>query len=430
MTAFHDDDLRAMLEARADRLAPGASHEVMAGVRDHIREPRQGAAFSVLPVLTGRSPAFGAGWAAAAMIAVLAIVVMATRPQVAGPSPSAGGAGPSGVIGSPSASSPAVSSSPDALDRTISITQLRGAVNDGSADGKLFEVATTLEESPNIFCAQDPCAKQYDLAFVGGVITDERPGLSVKPARPDEASVPFEGTFVVTPWKGSLVLLGMLDGSLDKPVDAGSVASSSVNAGPGVIGIAAVSGRLVWEGAACPTQLPGDSFCDQFLLSYIRALAPGTALVPVGVVDPMLGVDLSQVDQVDGPFLVQTGTGARPTVFARYDASEVHIVRAPTVACDVPAGTVLPSCRRLMQLALERWSVAGEVSSVEVHQGPWTCPAIGTCHDVPAAQSAYVVVHASMGDWFVGLAFDERGNGLDVMPMPLASASPGISPGS
>ena len=117
MSGFDDDALRDMLTSRADRLTPNAPGEVMVRVRAEVRGPRQGAAFSVLPVLTGRSPAMGAGWAAAIMVAVLVMVIVGTRPATVA-TPSSAGAGTTVVSPSVSPSSLPSATRPEDRFRT------------------------------------------------------------------------------------------------------------------------------------------------------------------------------------------------------------------------------------------------------------------------------------------------------------------------
>jgi hypothetical protein len=354
-------------------------------------------------------------------MAVLLLVVLATRPQAASPTPSAGASAPAGIVGSPSA---APLGTPTRTPH-VTVAQLHGIVNGGTADGQLFEITSTLEESSNIFCAQDPCAKQYELLLVGGVITDERNGLFVKPARPSDGSTPIDGTFVVTPWKGSLVLLGQLQGSLDQPVDPRTLTPKYVDQGTGVIAIAPVSGRLTYVPAECPTVLPGATGCgnsQSVLLAFVGSGASADPL-PVSQTEPTLGVDLATANSVDGPFLVRTGEGSRLTLIARYDQAAVTIVDAPTVTCDVAAGSSLPSCRQLLRLTIDESAVQyGDVQSVEIHQGAWTCPAGAMCSSVPPEQRAYAVVHASSGVWTIGMAFDTTRAPIDIVPILVASS--------
>ena len=61
MSELRDEQLAALLEARADRVPPRVGHEVLAAVVEEIRGPTGGGAFAVLPVLTGARGGEGSG---------------------------------------------------------------------------------------------------------------------------------------------------------------------------------------------------------------------------------------------------------------------------------------------------------------------------------------------------------------------------------
>lgn len=422
-----DDALRAMLTTRADRIAATAADEIMQAVRAEVRGPRQGAAFSVLPVLTGRSPAIGAGWAAAAMIAVLVMVVVATHPPGTTPSasPSRGAASASALVGP----TPWPSAAPSGAH--ISITDLRRDLNDGtSADGHLFLVNGTLQGPLLLTCPNDPCAAEYTLEFVGSVVTDQRPGQPVTPARPADGSAPLTGTFLVVPWRGTLILVGRMEGSLGSPVAVSTLTNSYMPSDPGgTIALQAVSGQIAVERVACPTVVPGPSSCTP---AYVLSdpAAPGAGSTNVRMASPALGID-EGVNPISGPFLVRTGTGSQPEVVGRYDQGAIPTVDLPAVTCDLPTSTTLPSCSSLVTLAFEGLNGLGDLTSVEVHQGAWACrPADPIlCPSVPPTQSAYVLIHASLGDWTIGLSFDAKGNPISIVPMPPTLPSAPESPG-
>ena len=421
MSGFDDDALRDMLTSRADRLTPNAPGEVMVRVRAEVRGPRQGAAFSVLPVLTGRSPAMGAGWAAAIMVAVLVMVILGTRPATVA-TPSSAGAGTTVV--SPSVSPSASSATTPSLPTTMALADLRRAVTDRSLDGRLVLVDTTLLASYTS-CATDPCSPQYQLQFVGPVTTDARPGQPVVPGRPADGTPPLVGTFVIVPWQGTLILVGRLEGSLGSPVSWTTITTGYVPPDPGSeIAIQAVTGWLIRNVAVpCPSVASGDAGCgpvDQLADGPVGNGGPAT-IPRVDV--PALGIDAS-ANPVAGPFLVRTGTGVGLEIVGRYDLGAYTAVATPTVTCDIPTATTMPPCDKLVTLAIEGLPAGGVVMAVEVHQGAWDCPSSGLCASVPPDQRAFVIVRTTAGDWEVGLSFDAHGIGVDAVPMPLASSYP------
>jgi len=516
MSVLDDDTLRAMLADRADRLSPNTAGEVMVHVRAEVRGPRQGAVFSVLPVLTGRSPAIGAGWAAAAMIAVLVMVMVATRPSVAAPSLAV--TTPSVAIGS-AAATPLPSGIPKrtavelagahvqgpsinplselvgatagayrdlatsgALDggvpvdptrlvwavtftgferQTIYVDFFTGAylgmqhdlspsdpaqsfpvatpqispndllrvVNDGSYDGRLVLVNSTLRGIPSPVCNPAPCPPGFALDFVGRVVTTPNSSQPVVPAAPEAGSVPLTGTFVVVPWKGTLILVGRMEGSLASPVAWTTITSGYVPPDPGAeIAVQAVSGWLTRNVALpCASVASGGSGCGLVDQLTDGPLGSGGLATTPRVDAPALGVDATATG-VAGPFLVRTGTGAGLEIVGRYDVGAYTTVDTPTVTCDIPADSKLPSCDKLVVYALQPLPDGAEMTAIEVHQGDWPCPSDSVCASAPPEQRAWVLVRSTSGDWEVGLTFDAGGYGVDIVQIPLPSGNPAPSP--
>ena len=326
MSGIDDEVLRAMLAERADRVAAGTAGEVMAHVRAEVRGPRQGAAFSVLPVLTGRSPAFGAGWAAAAMIAVLVLAVVATRPPAASPSPaSTGGAS---AASSSSAALPASSATPGptAAPGHVSPAQLRQALAAHALDGRLLLVDSTLRLDTTVrHCPNGGCSPEYDLDLLGPVVTDAQPGQPIAPAQPEVGSTPLSGTFVVVPDLGALILAGRLEGSLASPIALSTLAGYQPSDPGAAVALQAIGGVLFRNSTAqCATAACGPR-------DFITRAGPGTATnaVDVTVATPALGIE-SSAAEVAGPFLVRTGTGQRLEVVGRYDIGAYSLVDFPS----------------------------------------------------------------------------------------------------
>lgn len=497
-----DDALRSMLTTRAERASAGAADEVMRAVRAEVREPRQGATFSVLPVLTGRSPVVGAGFAAAAMIAVLVMVVVATRPPTAAPSASsiasAIAAPTAASVGTPSPSpslpagltqrqavqiaaahvqtlpidplnalisatagayrdvalggavGPAPSIPPSQLvwavtfdtgwyctsgmpghcgvaqatvfidhatgaylgaqtwspsmaSQQITLVDLRRALSDSSLDGHIVLVDGTLQQQRSATCGQPSCPADYALRFVGPVVTEQRPGQPVTPARPGAGSAPLAGTFLVVPWRGTLILVGRMEGSLGSPIAVAALANAYTPSDPAAeIALQAVSGQITAEPMSCPSFVPGASAC---LPAYLLTdpAAPGAAPTPVRMAAPALGVADGRT--VDGPFLVRT-SGSQLQVVGRYDPGAITTVSIPAVTCDLAGATPLLSCDKLVSDTLAALPPSTQVTAVDIAQGaachpPQACP--------PLASSAHATVHTPTGDWRVSLVYDPDG---------------------
>jgi hypothetical protein len=192
----------------------------------------------------------------------------------------------------------------------------------------------------------------------------------------------------------------------------------------GAIALQAINGTLDQD-VAVPCTPNGDCSPPAITWTYPppepNGAAGGARFVLLDT--PALGIDPS-VRKIAGPLLVRAGTGSRPEVVARYDLGTWLTVATPTVTCDVPAETKLPSCDRLITYALQQLPSSADATAIEVHAGDWPCPSGGTCPSAPPDQRASVIVRSPAGDWEVGLSFDARGNGLDIVQMPVASSYP------
>ena len=413
MSGPDDDALRDMLAARADRLSADAANEVMARVRIEVRGPRRGAVFGVLPVLAGRSPAVGAGWAAAAVVAALVMALVATRPPAASPSPPAS-ASAAGVT-APSASAPARSaapspaSSPVAPPRHVSLSELRQALQGGSLDGRLVLADSTLVADATACPAGQNCRAQYSLEFLGPVVTDRRTGEPIVPAAPDAGSTPLTGTFLLVPYRRTLILVGRAEGSLASPVMPSALNGSYQPPDPGgSIALQALDGTLDQD-AHLPCTSNGDCSPPAITWTYPEAQADGAAggaeLVTLEV--PALGIDPS-VRKVPGPFLVRTGAGPRHEVVGRYDIGGYTVVDMPPVTCDLAPGARLPTCAAIVEQAIGAPEPWGAITSVEVGQGAY-CPP-GTACPTVEPDRVHAIVRTTLGDWLVQLGYDAGGN--------------------
>ena len=136
----NDDQIRAMLEARAGGMTPTAEREVLDGARSVIAGPAtetpSGARFGLRPVITHRSRA-PFGLAAVAAAAVVAIAVLGGRPAVQEPAASARTSpdvrGPV-VVGSPLPSGMVVAGT------DLMPSELMTELDAGRLDGKLVVI--------------------------------------------------------------------------------------------------------------------------------------------------------------------------------------------------------------------------------------------------------------------------------------------------
>jgi hypothetical protein len=227
------------------------------------------------------------------------------------------------------------------------------AMTDGSLDGQVLAIDGELK-TVAADCPLDarPCERFYTdglpgvaITWDGGVLgSDGSPGTSVSPT---------SGRLLVTPRRGPLdtkhgylELLGVLDGSLDRPV---SVADLSAAGSNGAVYdpmlVAPVDGWLVDNGPVfCPLIRAGQDpavICPlgQPFLTPAKpdasALPTSPGNVEVSVHPAAAGVGGTPTREA-GPFLVRQGTTCRLgpacslwTVVARYDPAAVRVVLFP-----------------------------------------------------------------------------------------------------
>lgn len=342
MTAPRDDDLTAMLESRADRMPVAAGREVLASVRDEIRGPKSGAAFSVLPVKMTRGMNGPVGWAAIGLVAVLVLAVMGGRLDTEPSAPAGSTGGPGSLVASAEPSASQLAGEVRRLERDRLIL----AVKSGDLDGELIVIqGTAVETGPCVTFGPAPC---LNLAIEGlGGIDVSWDGPWYESVRSPTSIV---GELVVTPRNGALVLLGRLAGDLDRPsplqdeLDQRRLMSRRA---PFVL--TAVTGWLVVGGVhgcaratdSTPCPVPPPRLTD--VEPYPDGILKSTVEVEVGVLESGPGIDIAQV-VTPGPFLYRTVVGSTcrdqgvvcaggPTwsweIVARYDLDGVHRVVLP-----------------------------------------------------------------------------------------------------
>ena len=411
MSELRDGELSAMLEARAGRMPASADREILAAVRDEMRAPSGAGAFAVVPVtIRGRGALPGAGWAAAALVAVLALAVVGGLPR-SSTTPASVAPVPTGSVASASPAPPGGSSGPGvAGPAVVSLTQLDRALADGSLDGRLVLIDSILRRTVAP-CPTDTCPATFGLDLVGQVDTDSRPAQPAAPAQPGPQIGSLGGTWVVVPHSGTLVLVGRLADPVDQPVGW-----SELNSRFGALildratALEPISGWLVdgTDGARVVTESP-----------------PLTDGVPLGgpkaeftLANPALGIDPHAV-VTEGPFLVRLGTGPQPEIVARYQPGSLVTVAMPRVTCaEAPSGASL-QCEDAVAAALAVVPAGAEVTSVEFGYG--TCPPWARCAaGQPEVARGHVVVHlAPPGpDLWVVVVADDAGAVSAWNPIP------------
>jgi hypothetical protein len=265
MTAPPDDELSAMLEARADRMQAAAGREVLAAVREEMRAPRGGARFALLPVVNGRGMNGPVGWAAIGLVAVLVLAVMGGRLGTGPTRPSSGAASvsPPAVAASPDAAGstvPAASTAPATQVAasppipTVTMDQLRTGLADGTLEGWTVLVTGRLELQP--WPCPSPMPEDCYGLQLHGLNGVDVAHAGVMTATEAFARIPGDMTdrpmaFRVT--GGQLALLGWVTQGADAPLTVSRLLQGGPP--PGRAEVAAVDGWLIGGRpslASCP----------------------------------------------------------------------------------------------------------------------------------------------------------------------------------
>lgn len=461
MSEPRDDELRSMLEARADRLPASAVDAVRAAVRDEMRTAPGGATFAVLPVTTrGRGAKAPAGWAALALVAVLVLAVtggrldLGTAPPGSSTAPTAASSGPSLVAVVPggtstSGASPATvapaSPAVSALPRLPIMTaaQLVAALADGSLDGRLVLVAGRLK----VLALPCPYPVPPDCF---GITVSGLDNVSMtwdgKLSRDGAAAMQGGLAFVV---RGStLVFAGRVTSNLSEPLELLQLVDLPVSdTAPDPFALTPVGGWLVVGGIhSCPAMRPGASPCSGPgpRLTDVQPGADGIInsdlQVPVDLAASVPGVRAGSI-VTPGPFLVRTeqAPGCRdlktvdltaclsvkpPTlrVIAGYDPATTVRVSQVQDTCALPGYgvTTTLACDAALVAALDVVPADTSIVSLDFAYGGGCPPWVRCLPGLAITDAGHVVVHvASPGpDLWVVVVADETGVVTAATPVP------------
>ena len=347
-----DDELRAMLTARADRVSPGAARKVLAAVRDAGRGPAGGTGFALLPIAgSGRRGVAPAGWAVAALVAVIAIAVLGGRLERA-PAASVAASDAGATAAAPTGSAePSASGLPEIAGQ-LSVNRLLLGIADRSLDGRIVLVQGELQSVawPCPSGTTEPCTRLFIPGLDGIAVTWDG-GLLAFPisADPRSGSLTVNGTLVVVPRDGRLALLGRLTGDLEHPSSLPDLLyQRRLLPFDDPLALTAVAGWLVVGGIhSCPFLGPGATPCPGSgpLLSdkepFPDGMMTSEVQAPVAIGSSAVGIVEGQV-VTPGPFLYRVAGAAACNdvasscpfswawlVVARYDANQVMRVSIP-----------------------------------------------------------------------------------------------------
>ena len=383
MTGQRDDELHAMLEARADRLPSAAGREVLAAVREESRGPRGGAGFAVLPVTRVHGMNGPAGWAAIGLVAVLVLAVMGGRLDTRPTTPAGSGFASHAASAVPAATALAPAAS------TVTMDQLRAGITDGSLEGHTVLVTGRLEVQampcpypPTIDCFALKLKGLEDVAITHfGLMTQGEAR-----ARIDGDTTDRPMAFRVT--GGQLAMLGWITRGAETPLTVNGLAADS----PGRAEVAIVSGWLIPPptAAECPPPRDPTTPCGRTtpLLSDTPPMPDGTYLYAQGI---NVGLDASVAFGPDGaalpgPFLV------RHMAYRGGDLPPYQVVASLDPATTVRVGQTLPPAAMTgeqLRAAVGDGSLDGRLITVT----SWLQPSGALCPaDLPQPCKAFVIL--------------------------------------
>jgi hypothetical protein len=367
-----DDELRAMLEARAGAVSPGTAREALAGARAAIAGPMAergaGVAFDPRPVATvrrrSRTPW---GIAAVAAAAVVAVALLGSRVQPDRPAASA----PAVIAG---ASQGPAGSDRAVLVRDITVDELRSQLRAGELDGKTVVIPGRLYQEYGRCRAVADCT-WLRVDGISNVVID-RGGRSVDEVQSEIDRFGTSAPLVLRGVDRDLELVGWLTVGASEPTQVWNLGPHDGSLSGG--SLALVDGWVIGAlGKSCPINRPCGT--GNAWLTAVEPLSDGTPdqrqPMSVAHVDPEIGL-LDASHGLAGPFLVRESEapedlGALFEVVARLSPSTTVWVQQPRTQL---AGPTIPAAD--LMAALRDGSLDGQVFAIdgELKSVAWDCP--------------------------------------------------------
>ncbi len=396
MTEPRDDQLAAMLEARADRLPPTAAREVMAAVRAEIRTPKGGALFSVVPVTRTHAMSGRAGWAAVGLVAVLVLAVMGGRLDQRPSTPAGSGAGSGSPVSTVGATGGPAATAMAPAAATITVAELRDGLDNGSLNGRIVLLTGSLKVREFRCFTPQACGSIEIVGLEGVEVSDRWWGaetvLTAVNAHPGDSLMAFRAHV------SGLELLGWPQQDPAAPVTVARLAAGI----DGISGddLAIVSGWLgPWlVSCASPSPSSGAVNCRDMR----PALADGTTGSSGTEIGEAVEVTVAAGSRIgdaflrglEGPFLVRHnayGGGDLPPYEVVASLNPPDIVRVETMPSAAEAAAEL-------RAALEDGSMDGRLIAIT----GWLQPSGALC-PADATQPCTLFVILGLG---IGVTWD------------------------
>lgn len=428
MTEPRDDQLAAMLEARADRLPPTAAREVMAAVRAEIQAPKGGVLFSVVPVTRTHAMSGPAGWAAVGLVAALVLAVVGGGRLDSTPSTPAGsGAGSGSPVSSAGATGePAATASAPKIN-TITVAELRAGLDEGSLNGRIVLLTGSLTVTEFRCFTPQACGSIEIVGLEGVEVSDRWWGaeavLATVNAHPGDSLMAFRAHV------SGLELLGWPQQDPAAPVTVARLAAGI----DGISGddLAIVSGWLGPWLVSCESPPPGSGAVN--CRDMRPALADGTTGSSGTEIGEAVEVTVAAGSRIgdaflrgmEGPFLVREATAFGGNL-APY---EVVASLNPESAVWVETG---PSSMAMtadqFRAALEDGSMDGRLVAVT----GWLQPSGALCPaDVPQPCTLFVILGLGIGvTWDGPVSITGRLDGELVQPPSTTAGTLVVTPRS
>ncbi len=395
MTEPRDDQLAAMLEARADRLPPTAAREVMAAVRAEIQRPKGGAVFSVVPVTRAHAMSGAAGWAAVGLVAALVLAVVGGARLDSKPSTPAGsGAGSGSPVSSAGATGEPAATVMAPSANTITVAQLRVGLDHGSLYGRIVLLTGSLRVR-DLPCFGPQACRSIEIVGLEGVeVSDGSETRSAEDVLARVNAHPGDSLMAFRVHASDLELLGWPQQDPGEPVTVAQLAAGE--SGVSDTDLAVVSGWLTSgsPGPSCPSIGESTTPCNSGpMLSDGPPMPDGTEIyaqsVNVGL-DPSVSFGTGSA-AIEGPFLVRY-IAYRGGDLPRY---QVIASLSPANAVRVETG---PSSMAMtvdqFRAALEDGSMDGRLIAVT----GWLQPSGALCPaDVPQPCTLFVILGLGIG---------------------------------